>query len=219
MGYLQILDEIAQSARAACRSPDEVRLVAVTKGRPLEDVMTLYHLGVRDFGESRLQEALPKIEKAPSDIRWHYIGAVQRKKVGDLLRNFHIIHSVPSLEAAEKISQCIEKGAPSRPLLLQVNVSGEKTKGGFSQAEWEAQMDHLLKLPLLDLRGWMTMAPQTEDQSLISTVFSSLRKFRDRINSRWELSMRELSMGMSADFPIAIREGATFVRIGTSLWH
>jgi len=192
-------------------STGDALLVAVTKGRSIDEIMRLYEKGIRDFGENRVQEALVKIEALPKDIRWHFIGKLQKNKVSKVIGKFHLIHSVDTCELAYSISRGAKEQITS--ILLQVNTSGEESKSGLSAEEWEAEIPALKKLPNLAIKGLMTMAPLTDDVSVIRHCFAALRKLRDK----WGL--KELSMGMSQDYKIALEEGATMVRIGRKLYE
>jgi pyridoxal phosphate enzyme (YggS family) len=183
----------------------QARLVAVTKGHSWDECQPLYREGIRDFGENRLQEALPKMEEAPVDARWHFIGTLQKNKVNKVAGRFALIHSVDSFELAEKIS----KTAP-QDILLQVNI---RHRHGFTPDELRKSFEALRALPNLSIQGLMTMAPDTEDTAIIRDTFRTLRKLRD------ELGLKELSMGMSHDWQIALEEGATLLRIGTLLFN
>lgn len=217
MEYRKLIDEVANEAIKAGRNPSEIHIVAVTKGRSWDQIQPLYDLGVRDFAESRLQEALPKMESAPKDIVWHYIGNLQKKKCEKVLEHFSWIHSIDSVELAQKIANSPNAGNCN--LLLQVNASGEQTKQGLSPDDWEENIHALLELKQLKIKGFMTMAPFTEDQDLIRSTFRKTKELRDRVNLRFGLEWNELSMGMSGDFRIAIQEGATRLRIGSLLFY
>jgi len=194
-----------------------VTLVAVSKTHAVKDIQTLYDLGLRDFGESRLSEALSKMEQLPKDIRWHWLGRLQTKKIKKVIENFYLIHSVDSLACAQKISEQAQH--PIR-ILLQANTSGETTKAGLSSEAWEACFPALLELPYLSLEGCMTMAPHTPDVTSIRACFRSLKTLQERLQKlaldRTNLPI--LSMGMSEDYRIALQEGATMVRIGRALF-
>lgn len=210
--YLKVLEEVGRQKRLAGREWDEIRVVAVTKQRSLSDLENLYQLGCRDFGENRIPEALQKIECMPHDIRWHFIGPLQKNKVNKAVGRFSLIHSVDNFTLAEKIAkQSQEKGIVTA-ILLQVNISKEASKQGLTKEEWLAHMPTVLSLKGLDVQGLMTMAPLTDDEAVIRKTFRGLRQFRD------ELKLKHLSMGMSRDFSIAIEEGATILRIGTSIF-
>lgn len=195
------------------RSLGKAILVVVSKTRTVEEILALYALGQRDFGENKVQELLEKKPRLPKDIRWHFIGRLQKNKVNKLIGEVFLIHSVDSIELAEKISKASEEKGNATAVLLQVNTSGEGSKQGFSKEELEENLDRLKSLSSLQIQGLMTMAPFTEDPNTIRHAFSNLAKLRDRL-----LPGGELSMGMSHDYLEALKEGATLVRIGSLLF-
>lgn len=198
----------------------KVTLIAVSKNHSIDKVLEAREAGCFDFGENRLQEALSKIEEAPKDIRWHFIGSLQKNKVRKVVGRFYLIHSVDRLDLAQKISDVsLEMGVVSN-ILLQVNISGEKSKQGMKKKELSDNLSSLIEMKGIHLQGLMTMAPLTDDTSVIRSCFSGLREFRDelKIRSKEALSLQHLSMGMSGDYLIAIDEGASFVRIGSILF-
>lgn len=211
MNFKQISFHVAELAKQCGRDPAEIGIVAVTKGRTLEEVKKLYSEGFRLFGESRLQEALPKMDAAPEGIEWHLIGTLQKNKVKKALPHFRLIHSVDTVELAEKISEESRELGLETHILLQVNTSNEATKHGLSVEEWRKSFDALSALPALSIDGLMTIGPRTADEGAILRSFATLRRFKE------ELRLTHLSMGMSNDYPLAIREGATLLRIGTIL--
>lgn len=213
--YLEIKEAVAQAARQNGRDPQEIILLAVSKGCSLEEILSTHKEGCRDFGESRVQEALLKIPAAPQGIRWHLIGSLQKNKVNKAIGKFALIHSVDSLELAEKISNASLEG-PKTAILLQVNTSGEPSKHGLSGEEWLKGLERVLQLPGISVEGLMTIAPFVEDEKIIRECFASLRKWQG-IFSRY-CPMRHLSMGMSHDWRIAVEEGATILRIGTTIF-
>ena len=196
---------------------ERATLIAVSKNQPLEAILEAYAVGCRDFGENRVQEALPKIEAAPDDIRWHLIGSLQRKKVPQVIGKFALIHSVDSVALAEKIATCSDKAGLQTSILLQVNTSGEETKQGFSPAELKSSFSDLASLKGLNIQGLMTMAPLSEDENVIRAAFRGLRELRDDLEGKARLP--DLSMGMSQDYLIGIDEGATLVRVGRAIFH
>jgi pyridoxal phosphate enzyme (YggS family) len=205
---------IAEACHRVGRSPDEVTLVAVVKGFPPEVVREGAAAGIRDFGENRVQEAqakLPHLADLSPRPAWHMIGHLQSNKVKTALNLFDIIQSVDSLHLAEAISR---RGPPSAPLpiLLETNVAGDPAKYGFSPEELPAQAEAIRRLPGLDVRGLMTVAPLAEDADELRPVF---RRLRDLARS---LDLPELSMGMTDDFEVAVEEGATIVRIGRAIF-
>ncbi len=210
--YQNLLNKIADLAQKHNRSPKEITLVTVSKGHPWPNVQPFYHAGCRHFGESKLQEATEKIDQAPKDIHWHLIGTLQRKKVPKAVGTFSLIHSVDTPELALKVASVANERRIQQPVLLQVNTSGEETKHGLSPEAWRKEAEHLLNNKHLRIEGLMTMAPLTDDEKIIHNCFQQLRQFRD------ELKLKHLSMGMSHDYPIAIAEGATILRIGTALF-
>lgn len=194
------------------------QLVVVSKEATLDQILEAYRAGVRDFGESRLQDALPKIENAPKDIRWHFIGRLQKNKVAKVVGTFALIHSVDTLDLAEKISEVSLKRHCKTPILLEANTSGEHSKAGLTPSEWKKSLPHLLELQGIEIHGLMTMAPLTSDESVIRKTFSELRHLRDDLQDLSGLALPTLSMGMSHDYLIALQEGATLLRIGTLIF-
>ena len=205
---------IAEACHRSGRSPDEVTLVAVTKGFPPEVVRRGAAAGIRHFGENRVQEAqakLPLLADLSPRPTWHMVGHLQTNKVKTALNLFDIIHSVDSLHLAEAISRRVPPSARV-PVLLEANVAGEPAKYGFSPEELPAQAKAIRRLPGLDVRGLMTVAPMTEDSYELRPVFRRLRQLAQ------SLDLPELSMGMTDDFEVALEEGATIVRIGRAIF-
>ena len=205
---------IAGACRRSGRSSDEVTLVAVTKGFTSEAVREGAATGLRHFGENRVQEAqakLPQLTDISPRPTWHMVGHLQTNKVKTALGLFDIIHSVDSLHLAEAISR---RAPPSVrvPVLLEVNVAGEPTKYGLAPAELPAQVETIRSLPGLDVRGLMTVAPMTGGDEELRPVFRCLRRLAE------PLRLRELSMGMTDDFEVAVEEGATIVRVGRAIF-
>jgi len=210
------LEEIRRRMNAAAvragRAPELVRLVAVTKTEGLDAIESLIALGVTELGENRVEVARPKVEAVGSRARWHMIGSVQRRKAGDVVELFDCVDSVDRFELAEALDRrCAETGKVM-PVLLEVNVSGEASKHGFTAADLPASLERMRALPHVRVDGVMTMAPFVDDPEEVRPVFAGLKKLAD------SLGLREISMGMSNDFEVAIEEGATQVRIGTALF-
>lgn len=191
-------------------------IVCVSKYHSIPQMLDIYHQGCRDFGESRVQEALAKMEQMASDIRWHLVGTLQKNKVRKVLGKFALIHSVDTPELARKISECGQEEGMTTNILLQVNTSGESSKHGMSPKEWKQVYKELLQLPNIKIQGLMTMAPLTEDQEIIRRCFASLRLFKDELDG--PVALPYLSMGMSHDYPIALEEGASHIRLGRVLF-
>jgi len=208
----EVRRRISEAASRAGRAPDSIRLVAVVKTVGIEEIRTLLELGVTDVGENRVEGARLKVEAVGSKARWHMIGTVQRRKAGDIAALFDCVDSVDRIESAEAIDlKCAERGKVM-PVLLEVNVSGEASKHGFTPAELPAALERIELLPCVRVEGLMTMAPLVDDPEEVRPVFAGLRKLAE------PLGLSELSMGMSNDFDVAIEEGATQVRIGTALF-
>lgn len=216
--YLLIKEAVARTARACGRDPAAVQIVAVTKGHALQHVVPVLAEGCWDFGENRVPEALEKMAQAPAAVRWHLIGTLQKNKVRKVVGKFHLIHSVDSLELAEKISTVSGELGVQTKVLLQANTSGEAAKHGLDGAGWKAVFPQVMALPHLEVQGLMTMAPQTEDQAVVRRCFAALRELRAELEAMAGCSLPHLSMGMSGDWPIAIEEGATLLRIGTAIF-
>jgi len=209
--------QMEQAAHLVERDLKEVTLVAISKKRSIKEIQELYDLGVRDFGENRVFEALEKIESLPKDIRWHFVGKLQRKKVSHVLGKFALIHSVDTLELAQKIDQAGSQKDICTRVLLEANTSGELSKGGNSPTDWERCFTKILAMKNLKVEGLMTMAPYTEDEGVIRYCFSELRNLLERLKQQGG-DLNTLSMGMTNDFALAIQEGATLIRVGRALF-
>lgn len=215
---------IVRAAERVGRDPASIRLVAVTKQVSTERIRAIHALGVRAIGENRVQEALRKqAELADLDLDWHLIGHLQTNKVKQALGAFHLIHGVDSVKLAREIATRAEatwQGKARQDILLQVNVAREASKHGFFPEDLPEALPEILRLEHVNVRGLMTVAPFAADPESVRGVFRKLRELRDAsqraAGDRAELS--ELSMGMSQDYPVAIEEGATIVRIGTALF-
>lgn len=221
---LQALREhIGELATASGRSPDVIRLIAVSKTRPLSDVEQAIAAGQTDFGENTIQDALSKIPCVhAADIQWHFIGHLQSRKARDIPGNFQWIHSVDSLKLAGKLSAAMQQADISQPLnaLIQVNVSGEASKSGLMPQDAPAFVEQLLQAdyPLIAWRGLMTIGVRA-DNNATRRAFSGLRELQQRIQQQFALpQFDQLSMGMSADYAEAIAQGATLIRVGTGIF-
>ena len=194
-----------------------VTIVAVTKTHPAEAVREALAAGLQDVGENRVQEALQKQDELPGvDVRWHLIGTMQRSKARLVTQRFALIHSVDRADLATDLARRVPEGT-RQPILLQVNCSAEPQKGGVEPDELPRLVDEVLGMPQLELRGLMTMAAIDADERELRRTFSQLRTLQESA-IRQGAGMRELSMGMSGDYPIAVEEGATLVRLGTILF-
>lgn len=221
------LKEVRRRIEAAClrsgRGVGEVTLVAVSKTQPFAAIAAAYEAGQRDFGENRLEELWPKVEEAQrrnlADIRWHMIGTIQSRKTSQAVGPFVLIHAVDRERIARRLSDAAEAAGVVMDVLLEVNVSGEESKHGFTPQEVWAAAPVLSLMRGIRVRGLMTMAPLVDDAELTRPVFGGLRALRDEAAQRWpEAGWQHLSMGMTNDFEIAIAEGATIVRIGSAIF-
>lgn len=216
-----VLDRIRQAALACGRDPRSVRLVAVSKTVSAEQVRQAVAAGVDTLGENYIQEARGKIDAlAAMPVAWHFIGHLQTNKAKYAVRLFELIHTVDSLKLAAELDRQAAKAGKIQRILVQVNVSGEASKSGASEAEAGRLVAEIAKLPHLSLEGLMTMPPFFDQPERARPYFRDLRRLRDEIQRRAlpGVDLRELSMGMTGDFEVAIAEGATLVRIGTAIF-
>ena len=218
--FLSTKNQIEQVANDNGREPLSVQLVAVSKYSTVESILEAYSAGCRVFGESRVQDLLQKIEALPKDIQWHLIGSLQKNKVRKVIGKCVLIHSVHSFPLLKKIDECSLEEGVKTSILLQVNVSGEESKQGLSIKEWRELLPSILLLKSVKVEGLMTMAPFTEDKAIIKECFNKLKNFREELLPfKTDLhTFAHLSMGMSMDYPIAIAEGATLVRVGSAIF-
>ncbi len=200
------------------RKPGEVRLVAVSKTHPAEAIREVFEAGQRAFGESRVQEALPKLEALPREIEWHFIGHLQTNKIRKVVDRFSLFHGVDNQNLALQMNRIAGELGATANVLLEVNVSGEESKFGFDPQTLSAALEDLLPLPFLRIQGLMTMAPYSDDPETSRPFFSKLRELRDRLAVETGNPLPELSMGMSGDFEQGIAEGATIVRVGSAIF-
>lgn len=220
-----VLHRIAAACQRAGRKQESVRLIAVTKYIGPELARALYDLGVKDFGENRLQVAEPKVTAlADLPIRWHWIGRLQTNKTHKALESFSEIHSIDRLELVEALDRRLSAAAEllrkqKIQVYIQVNISGEESKSGVRPDEADALAERILASPYLDWVGLMTMAPEYADPGKTRPVFSGLRELCDQMAARYHRAGMRLSMGMSHDFEVAVEEGATDLRIGSVLFE
>jgi pyridoxal phosphate enzyme (YggS family) len=216
------LASIQQRIAAACtradRDPASVTLVAVAKGHPPETVRAAAELGLRLFGENRVQEAKAKMPLCPGRLSWHMIGHLQTNKARDAVELFEMIQSLDSLHLAQELNRRAEQAGKRLPVLLEVNVAGEASKFGYAPDRLLAELTALNALPRLEIHGLMTLAPWTPDPEKVRPVFRRLRELKAQCEQRLGAPLPHLSMGMSGDFEVAIEEGATIIRLGTALF-
>jgi len=214
----RVREQIAQAAAKAGRDVKDVELVAIAKTHPAEKVREAVEAGQTLFGESRVQEARAKIPELSSNIRWHFVGHLQKNKVRQALPLFEMIHSVDSLALAQDINRIAEEEGLYPRVLLEVNVAGEGSKFGFGPANLREQMEALLALPRLSIEGLMCIPPLAVESEDSQKFFVQVRELRDSLEKEFNMKLPQLSMGMTQDFPIGIQEGATLVRVGTAIF-
>ena len=194
----------------------------VTKTVPIEGIREAFELGVRDFGENRVQEFLAKLPELGSEIKWHFLGHLQTNKVKSIVGEVALVHSLDRLSLAEEIQKQAQKRNVTMDVLIQVNTTGNVKQSGFAPEKVEDVVGVIHESPLLNrirIRGLMTIGPFTTDERAARESFQKLRNLREKLNQRFpQEAIHELSMGMSSDFEAAIEEGATLVRIGTAVF-
>ena len=224
MSIAERLTEVREKIRAAAldagRNPDEVRLVAVSKTRPSTDVVEAFQAGQIVFGENYVQELRAKVSEVTDAVEWHFIGHLQSNKVRRIAGLVSMIHSLDRLSLAEEISRQWNRLSKNCDVLVQVNISGEVTKSGTTAADTLQLVRDIARLPNIRIKGVMTMPPFFDDPEAARPFFAGLRQLAELIAAENipGVEMKELSMGMSGDFAAAIREGATLVRVGTSIF-
>lgn len=214
----QVRGQISAACRVVGRAVTEVELIAVSKTFPEAAIREAVAAGQLVFGESRQQEAAPKVAALPANLQWHFIGRVQRNKVRKLLPTFAVIHAIDSLRLATHVAEVAAECGLISKVFLQVNVAGEASKGGFEPDELRGAMAALLRLKHMEILGLMTIPPAGADAEASRSWFKQLRELRDRLERDYEASLPGLSMGMSGDYAVAIEEGATHVRVGSAIF-
>lgn len=224
--YQYTLDKIATAARKSGRSPEDIKLVVVTKSQPVEVVQAAIEAGARTLGENYPEEGVTKIQSLPnqSGVEWHMIGHVQSRKARLVAEHFELLHSLDSLKLAQRLDRFAAENNRILPVLLEFNVGGEATKSGWeasNKAQWDKllpDIQSVLDLSHLSIRGLMTMPPLGTDPEDSRRFFQHLRLLRDHLASLYaEATWKQLSMGTSADYTVAVEEGATLVRVGTAI--
>jgi len=215
---VRVRARIAEAARTAGRPPDGIRLVAVSKTRPPDDIAAAADAGQRDFGENYLQEALPKIETLRGGgLTWHFIGPIQSNKTRDIAAAFDWVHSVDRFKIARRLSDQRPDDLPPLDICLQVNIDDQPSKSGVAPAETLELAQAVAALPRLRLRGLMAIPAPGDDPEAQRAPFAALRRLRDELNAAG-LCLDTLSMGMTGDLEAAVAEGATIVRVGTAVF-
>jgi pyridoxal phosphate enzyme (YggS family) len=214
----RVCEQIAQAAAKAGRAIDEIEVVAITKTHPAEKVREAIEAGQTLFGESRVQEARAKIPELPANLRWHFVGHLQKNKIRYALPLFELFQGVDSLALAQEMNRIAADEGMHPRVLLEVNVAGEGSKFGFSPDTLRQQMEELLALQRLSILGLMTIPPLADKAEASRRYFVELRQLRDRLQTEFHVDLPQLSMGMTQDFPIAVEESATLVRVGTAIF-
>ena len=224
--YQSTLDRIATAARKSNRDPEDVRLVVVTKSQPIEVVQAAIEAGARILGENYPEEAVTKIQSltAQSAVEWHMIGHVQSRKARLVADHFALLHSLDSVKLAQRLDRFAAEQNHVLPVLLEFNVGGEESKAGWDasdESKWEGllpEIASIFELSHLRVRGLMTMPPLETNPEDVRRFFERLRSLRDYLSAQYShVDWRELSMGTSADYAVAVEEGATLVRVGTAI--
>lgn len=217
--FADVHGRMAEAAKRSGRSPDAVRLVAVSKFHPAEAVRMAAACGQRAFGENYVQEALAKQSAlADLELEWHSIGHVQTNKAKDVAGRFSLIHGVDNARLAAGLAARLPEGIAVQTILLQVNIGDEPQKSGVDRNDLPTLAEAVLAEPRLNLRGLMGMPPFFDEPEAARPYFARLRELRDSLQTRLGVALPELSMGMSGDFEAAIEEGATIIRVGTTLF-
>ncbi len=214
----RVREQVAEAAAKVGRAVDEIHLIAISKTHDAEKVRAAYGAGQTLFGESRVQEARAKIPELPSNLRWHFVGHLQKNKIRHALPLFELFHSVDSLALAQEMSRIADEEGMHPRVLLEVNVAGEGSKFGFARTALRGEMERLLALRRLTIEGLMTIPPLAPEAEASRTFFVQLRELRDGLESEFQMKLPRLSMGMTNDFAIAVEEGATLVRVGTAIF-
>ncbi|MBK8028860.1 MAG: YggS family pyridoxal phosphate-dependent enzyme [Chloroflexi bacterium] len=232
MSIAENIQQVRETIAAACvragRDPASVTLIAVSKTRPVEMILAAVAAGVQHFGENRVEEAESKIPQVNVAATWHMIGHIQSRKAKDVLPLFNVVHSVDRFKLAEKLARAVVERGGRLDVLIEINISGEESKGGLPAFGWQTdpavraavwdEIRQISALPGLKVRGLMTMAPIVPTMEAARPVFVGLRELRDHLSASLGVSLPELSMGMTDDYPVAVEEGATMVRIGRAIF-
>jgi PLP dependent protein len=214
----RVREQIAEATAKTGRAVNEIELVAITKTHPAERIRDAVEAGHTLFGESRVQEARVKIPELPSNLRWHFVGHLQKNKIRHALPLFELFHGIDSLPLAQEMNRIAAEEGMHPRVLLEINMAGEGSKFGFRRESIDAEMEQLLALPRLSVEGLMCIPPLAEEAEASRRFFVQLRELRDLLEKEFDVRLPHLSMGMTNDFPIAVEEGATLVRVGTAIF-
>ena len=216
---LRLIEERIEAAcRRGGRKRSEIEIVAVTKTHPPDTVRQAAAVGLKVFGESKIQEARVKIPEVGGVLRWDFVGHLQTNKAREAVRLFELIHSVDTVHLAEALEREAGNAGKNQRVLLEVNVSGERSKFGIAPGQLADALQRINPFPHLIVEGLMTMAPYSEDPEKARPYFRKLRELRDRVGALTGVPLPQLSMGMTGDFEVAVEEGATLLRVGTAIF-
>ncbi len=217
--YRALSARLAAAAQKSGRASEEILFLAVTKSVDLPQVKALYELGLRNFAENREPELLRKSAALPADIVWHFIGPLQSNKVRKVVKCAQVIHALDTLAVIERVDRICGEEKRRPDVMIEVNVSGEASKGGFTVDEAREAARLAASCRNFNFKGLMTMAPNHADEAMLKNVFCGLAALRDELEKSLQITLPYLSMGMSGDFETAIACGSTIVRIGTALYE
>ncbi len=217
-----ILNLIDSSANKSGRKREEIKLIAVSKTFPAEKVKEAINAGITDFGENYVQDFLSKYDKLINEkINWHFIGHLQTNKIKYIYNKINLLHTLDSLKLAEKLNNKLSENSQTLDVLVQVNIGKEKNKYGIFEENLESFFEKLLNYKNINIKGLMTITPYFENKEDVRPLYRKMRKLLENLsnlNNNENINLKELSMGMSHDFDIAIEEGATMIRVGTAIF-
>ncbi len=228
----RVQDNIADACSRANRNKNDVTLVAVSKKHPVESIVTAMESGLTHFGENRVDEAQAKVpainQQVDNTPTWHFIGHIQSRQASDVTPLFQVVHSIDRMKIARKLSALGQEQAKPLSAMIEINISGETAKYGFDAFNWKTDalvkrnlwqaISDIMVLPSLNVCGLMTMAPFYDNMEDTRPVFAGLAELRDELQSSLKIALPDLSMGMTNDYPVAIEEGATIVRVGRAIF-
>ncbi|MHB8985879.1 MAG: YggS family pyridoxal phosphate-dependent enzyme [Eubacteriales bacterium] len=215
----EVREKVAGAARRAGRDPGDIELVAVSKSVSIEKITEAYALGAKNFGENKAQEFLRKHSHLPADTRWHFIGHLQTNKVRKIIEKVHLIHSLDRVALAEEISRAAEENNLRAPVLIQVNIGGQGDRYGILPDQVSSFAAGAARLPGLEIKGLMAMAPWCEDPEAARPYFRKMASLFKQVKENVPgVSMEYFSMGMTGDYQVAVEEGANIIRVGTAIF-
>jgi pyridoxal phosphate enzyme (YggS family) len=214
-----VMEKVAEAALRSGRKPEDIKIVVVSKTHPIVNIEEAYDSGIRTFGENRVQEAAAKIPLLPKDIEWHLIGHLQTNKTMSAVQNFNVIQSIDSIKLAAKLERDCAGLGKIINVMIQLDLAAEETKFGIPREEFYSLCNYILESSShLNLIGLMCLPPYFTDSEKTRPYFEALREYFNNFNNKYSKKIKELSMGMSNDYEVAIEEGATIVRIGTAIF-